>query len=112
MVDNDALLRKMNREIGEISISLKDFKKTTDRQLKNINVRLDTGLETFQEIRQNCMSAKHRFEKVELVDAQQDERLDELENNGVPKKTRLQIIANTILAVVNMIISAWQRVPA
>ena len=60
-------------------------------ELQSINGRLDEGNETFDEIKDNCNNAQRVFDDVER-------RLVDLEESGVPRRTKLEIRGSSITA--------------
>lgn len=70
-------------------------------ELKSINGRLDEGNETFDEIKKNCNNAQRVFDNHER-------RLEDIEESGVPKKTRWEIRGSSITAAALAIWEAFK----
>ena len=67
-------------------------------ELKSINGRLDQGNETFDEIKANC-------NKAQTVFSDHGRRIEDIEESGVPRRTKMEIRGSSITAGV---LALWE----
>ena len=99
--------QKMERLIGRIEGTINGMKENMER----IEKQNGDILKAVQDQKLICATTRQKFEnQIDL----NDDRIQSLEESGVPTKTKKQINVNSIVATINLvftIIKSWMGLP-
>lgn len=113
MSDEDRIFQVLG-ELKEMKGSLNEFKKHTNQQLRDIKTTLERGNKAFEDIRLNCVREEGRIDALEESNKGHNSRINSLEKDGLPQKTKWKIDGSLFLGIINgiiTIIKSWMGLP-
>ena len=98
---------EVSYKLGELTNAIKEAHKKIDQN----GEKIDRVLKAQSEQNTVCATTRQKFEnQIDL----NDDRINSLEESGVPSKTKKQINVNSIVATINLaftIIKSWMGLP-
>ena len=103
------MLFDMHREIGEIKKGQDDFREATEKKLNELDKRLEDGNRTFKDIKEQCKERGESSAKLQANVMSNTERISNIEDTGVPKRTSQKIDSGLGLSIVNFLLTVFKH---